>query len=200
MPEQACPFIKETEMAPNSLQWLAINDDASAEFEYWKGQLLFSLALAAGCVLAMLAAISLWPAGSGDPELRAFVREFWSLFIECAFWLGFLIGLMWGAARRLGCGLAGSLPWQPAAQLSRPAVIARHCGQAAACLALAAVFLAGVQQLGVVTGGAAALSLFSSLAPLTPACLWLAAFFALAAIAGRVAAHRQQPVGPDWRY
>jgi hypothetical protein len=183
-------------MATNSLHWLAINDDASAEFDYWKGQLLFSLALAAGGVLAMLAAISLWPAGSGNPELRAFVREFWSLFVECAFWLGLLLGLMWGAARRLGCGLAGSLPWQPAAQLSQTAVIARNCGQAAACLALAAVFLAGVQLLGVVAGGSA-LPLFSWLAPLTPACLWLAAFFALAAIAGRVAARRQRLISTN---
>jgi hypothetical protein len=169
-------------MEMNFLQRLAVNDDATAELYYWKDQLLLAVCSAAGFVVATVVAIGFWPPDSGNPELRTFVRQFWSVFVECALWLGFLFGLLWGAAKRLGCGLAGSLPWQPL--LTRRAVITRYCGQAAASFALAAAFLWIVQQLGGLADAGTAM-MFTRLAPLTSVCLGLAALCAIAAIIGR---------------
>jgi hypothetical protein len=178
-------------MKTDFLQHLAINDDATAELHFWKDQLLLAVCSAAGFVLAALAAIAFWPPDSGNPELRAFVRQFWSLFIECALWLGFLLGLLWGAARRLGCALAGSLPWQPPP--GRRAAIVRGSGQAGACFALAALLLSIFRQLpGLAEAGTA--PLLAALAMLTPACLGLAALCALAAVAGRPAPGKTRSV------
>lgn len=89
-----------------------VSDEAlTNEFDYWKAHFLCSAWLAAGAGFAMGLLILLWPAGVGSPDVRSFVRQLWTAFVECGFWLGFLIGLLWAASRRVGCALAGTLPW-----------------------------------------------------------------------------------------
>lgn len=115
-------------MKTNLLQHLAINDDVDAEFSYWKSQLLFAAAIATGFAIAAGIAIGLWPQGSGNAEMRDFVRNLWTLFVECAFWLGFLLGLLRGAAKRIVASLSGTLPWQSARPRPQRAVSARFFG------------------------------------------------------------------------
>lgn len=126
-------------MATNLFQRLAINEDVDAEFHFWKTQFVFSAWTAVAFAVATGFAIAAWPAGVGDAEMRAFARDFWTLLAECMFWLGFLLGLMWAGAKRFGCALSGTLPWQTVRQLGTQLARARLLGQLAACSFLLAV-------------------------------------------------------------
>lgn len=136
-------------------------DGPDAEFSFWKDHFLLSAWIAAGFGLGAAIMIVLWPEGSGDPEIRDFVRLVWTAFIELAFWFGFLLGLLWGAARRIGSGLSGTLPWQPAHQLSARSVASRLSGQVACCCLFGALFLWLTQQFAPMTNGAIAQLLHS---------------------------------------
>lgn len=171
-------------MATDFLQRLAINDDVDAEFSYWKSQLVFTAWMGVGFAVAAGLFISLWPAGVGDPLLRDFARTFWVLLVEFAFWFGFLAGLLWGGAKRLGSALSGVLPWLPAQKLKPRDVQARFFGQWAACFALAGISLWLAD--AIATLAAASLSsLLFVLGPLTQVCFVLAAISAVAALARR---------------
>lgn len=84
--------------------------------------------------------ILLWPAGSGSAELRSFMRQLWPAFVECGFWLGFLVGLLWAASRRIGCALVGTVPWSPP-DANRFRAVARLFGQAGCTTASGSVLL-----------------------------------------------------------
>jgi hypothetical protein len=161
-----------------SLRRLAINEDVDAEFGYWKSQLLFSAWTATGSAVAVCAAIAFWPPGSGNPELRSFALQFWTLLAECAFWFGFLLGLLWGAARRLGAALAGSLPWQPLQRRDRRAVFSRFCGQGGVGFAMAGAFIWLAWRLAPLADAEIA---WSDPTPLTQVCLGVAAVLGVAA-------------------
>lgn len=171
-------------METKLLRRLAINDDVDAEFSYWKDQFVFSAWLAVGFAGAAAAAIALWPEDGGNSALRSFTRQLWPVFVECAFWLGFLLGLLWGAAKRAGSVLSGTMPWLPQHRLTRRAAAARFSGQWAVFFALAASLLWVTRQF-ISPGAAATAVLFSTLTLLLQVCLWSAAACLLAAIAGR---------------
>lgn len=171
-------------MFTNPLRHLAINENVDAEFEYWKSQLVHAAWTATGFAVAACGVIAFWPQGSGDPELRGFARQFWTLFAECAFWSGFLLGLLWGAAKRLGAALAGTLPWQPPQQLGNRAATARVFGQAAVGFAMAGVFLWITGRLARLGEAGAAMSWFDPV-PLMQACAGAAVVFAAVAVIGR---------------
>lgn len=122
-------------------------DDAAldAEFHFWKAHFVSAIwtALAFAIITGVL--IACWPAGMGDVQFRAFVREVWPPFAEFALWFGFLMGLLWAAARRIGCALAGTVPWEKPKD-ARSSVAHRFLGQAACCLAFGAASLWMAQQ------------------------------------------------------
>lgn len=181
----------------NPLQRLAINDDVEAEFSFWKSHFLLSVWMATGSALVAGTLIALWPQDAGSAELRSFVRQVWPLFVECAFWLGFLLGLLWGAAKRLGCGLSGTLPWQPRQQMSRRTATARLFGHWASGLALAGMFLWIAAQLAHLAppGDDSPAVFLSALQPLAQASFWCAALFATATLAIRIrTANSGQPL------
>ncbi|HYC43360.1 MAG TPA: hypothetical protein VEB70_10285 [Noviherbaspirillum sp.] len=101
----------------------------TSEFEFWKNHFLRSALLATGAGIVMGLLILLWPAGLGNQEVGSFVRQLWPAFVECGFWLGFLVGLLWAASQRIGCALAGTVPWAPADK-NRARTFARVFGQA----------------------------------------------------------------------
>lgn len=92
--------------------WPTINEDVDAEFHFWKEQLVVSAGLAIALAVLVGLAIALWPATANNTVSLAFAREFWVLIAECAFWLGFLIGLLRAGLWRIGAALIGRLPWQ----------------------------------------------------------------------------------------
>ncbi|GAB3553151.1 hypothetical protein GCM10027343_39620 [Noviherbaspirillum agri] len=161
-----------------------INEDVEAEFSFWKEHFVFSIWTAVSAAVAVAFLIAVWPQGSGNNELRDFARQIWPLFVECAFWLGFLLGLMWGAAKRAGSALSGTLPWFPRQRLSARAAASRQFGQWAMFAALASCFLWISVQFEP-PGQASTASLFSALSLLMHTCLWFAAVFAIGAVAGR---------------
>ncbi|HZW11587.1 MAG TPA: hypothetical protein VFF81_00155 [Noviherbaspirillum sp.] len=165
--------------------WMpTINEDVEAEFSFWKKHFVLSIWIAVGAALAVAFLIAVWPPGSGNAELRDFARQIWPLFVECAFWLGFLLGLMWAAAKRAGSALSGTLPWLPRRLLSARAAASRQFGQWAMFTALASCLLwISIQFRTPEQAGTAAF--FSTLSLLMQTCLWFAAMFAIAAVAGR---------------
>lgn len=166
------------------LRWPAINDDVDAEFDYWKAEFVFSAWMAVGFGVAAGVLIAMWPQAAGDAEVRAFVRSLWTLFVECAFWLGFLLGLLWGAAKRLGSALSGVLPWQPRHRMTKRMAIARRAGQWGCWFALTGACLwIAVQFTAAVSG--AVVQLASALASLAYICFALAAIGTAIALAGR---------------
>lgn len=171
-------------MATDFLQRLGINEDVDAEFSYWKRQLVFTAWMGIGFAVGTGALIALWPAGIGDPAVRDFARTIWVLLVEFSFWLGFLGGLLWGGAKRIGSALSGVLPWLPAQRLKPKDIQARFFGQWAACFALAGISLWLAH--AVASLASASLSgLLLALEPLTQACFVLAAIGAVAALACR---------------
>ncbi len=176
-------------MAASFLQRLGINGDVDAEFLYWKSHFLISVWIATGSAVAAGIMIAIWPEGSGSMDVRDFVRSVWTLFAECAFWFGFLAGLLWAAAKRIGSRLARTLPWQPVRQLSSRAATARFFGQWAAGFALAGIFLWITQQFGSVVDASVA-GIFSALEPVTDACFGSAGIFAIIVLFRREPAHK----------
>ncbi|HYD96970.1 MAG TPA: hypothetical protein VEC01_16700 [Noviherbaspirillum sp.] len=166
------------------LQRLPVNQDVDAEFSYWKAQFLLAAGLALAFTAAGGALIAFWPEGSGSAAVRAFVREMWTLFIELAFWLGFVVGLLWAAAKRIGASMAGTLPWQPAQRLSPRVSAARLLGQTACCLAFGGVLLWFTQQLARF-GDAAVAAWLHGLSPLTQGCFAAAVVLTVMALALR---------------
>lgn len=172
-------------MATKKPWWMpAINEDVEAEFFFWKKHFIISIWMAVGTALSAAFLIAVWPPGSGNSELRDFARQIWPLFVECAFWLGFLLGLLWGAAKRAGSALSGTLPWQPHQRLSARAATSRQFGQWAMFTALAGCLLWISLQFGT-PGQASTAAFFSTLTLLMHTCLWSAAVFGVIAIAGR---------------
>lgn len=181
-------------MAMDFLQRLAINDDVDAEFSYWKSQLVNTARMGTGFAVAAAALVALWPAGIGDPALRDFARTIWVLLVEFAFWFGFLAGLLWGGAKRLGSALSGVLPWLPARRLKPKDVQARFFGQTAAGFTLAGISF--WLSHAVATPAAASLpGLLLVLGSLTQACLVLAVVAAIATLACRRKIERHT----EWR-
>jgi len=172
-------------MRTDFLQWLHINEDVDAEFTYWKNHFLISAWMAAGFAVGAGAMIALWPAGFGNPELRGFARGIWPLFVECAFWLGFLLGLLWAAAKRMGSGLAGVLPWEPRRRLTRTSALVRGCGQAAGGIGLLGVVLWMTSHCVSAFAGAEMAALLPVFGLLTRLCFGLAALGIIATVAGR---------------
>jgi len=165
--------------------WIpTINEDVDAEFSFWKTQFVHSAWTAVVTALTVALLIAVWPEGSGNAELRGFARQIWPLFVECGFWLGFLLGLLWGAAKRAGTLLSGTLPWLPRHQLSARAAATRHFGQWAIFAALAASFLWVSVQFRM-PGEPSTAPFFTGLTLLMNTCLWFAAMFSVAAVAGR---------------
>lgn len=165
--------------------WIpAINEDVDAEFSFWKEQFVQSAWAAVGTAVTVALLIGIWPQGNGNSELRDFARQIWPLFVECAFWLGFLLGLLWGAAKRAGTALSGTLPWLPRHRLSNRAAATRQFGQWAIFTGLAASFLWISVQFGV-PGEPRTAPFFTILTLLMHTCLWFSAMFAVAAVAGR---------------
>lgn len=171
-------------MAKKSWWIPAINEDVEAEFSFWKKHFVISIWVAVGTAFSVAFLIAFWPAGSVNDELRDFARQIWPLFVECAFWLGFLLGLLWGAAKRAGSALSGTLPWLPPQLLSARAAASRQFGQWAMFTALAGCLLWISVQFGT-PGQASTAAFFSTLTLLMHTCLWSAAVFGIVAIAGR---------------
>ncbi|WP_420477135.1 hypothetical protein [Noviherbaspirillum sp. ST9] len=123
------------------LSGATVSDEAlTKEFAFWKRSFLRSTCLAffSGAVTGLL--ILLWPGSFGNQELWSFVRQLWTAFVECGFWFGFLVGLLWAVSRRVGAALAGTSPWTPA-ETCRLRGHARVFGQAGCAAAFAAVLL-----------------------------------------------------------
>lgn len=171
-------------MPTHRMHWLNVNNDVSAEFHFWKGQFVLSAFVAVGFAIAVGVMILLWPPGVGSADLREFVRDFWTLFVECAFWLGFLIGLLWAGAMRFGAALSGTLPWQSARHMSRRAIAARYFGQSAVFLGLASGCLWLTQQFAALAQPAMDASTFE-LFSIIRVCLASAIAFSVVALAGR---------------
>ena len=87
------------------------DEQLTAEFEFWKSHFLYSVAAATACAATGGLLIAACPQDVGSAQLRDFARQLWPAFVEVAFWFGFLIGLLWAASRRMGSGLAGTVPW-----------------------------------------------------------------------------------------
>jgi hypothetical protein len=173
------------EMTKNPLQWIAINDDVNAEFDFWKRRLLVSVWTATAFAVATGMAIALWPPGSGSEQLRRFALDVWPMFVEAAFWLGFLFGLLWSAALRLGSGLSGILPWVPSHQISRTEATTRMLAQCAGGLGLAGVFLLITQPFALQLH-ASVPNLPATLILLMKVCFGLAGVLAVLAVGVRV--------------
>lgn len=171
-------------MKATRLRWPAINDDVDAEFDYWKAEFVFSAWMAVGFGVAAGVLIALWPQPAGNAEVHAFVRSLWTLFVECAFWLGFLLGLLWGAAKRFSSALSGVLPWQPWQRMTKRAAIARRAGQWGCWFALTGTCVWIAAQFAATVSGEVA-PLGSVLASLAHFCFALAAIGAAIAVAGR---------------
>lgn len=171
-------------MATNLLRRLAVNDDVEAEFWYWKTQLVHAAWMAIGLAATTGFAIAAWPADSGDPAMRDFARQFWTLLVECAFWLGFLLGLLWAGAKRFGSSLSGTLPWQSASQLGARLAGARRFGQWGACFFLLGVGFWLTRQLALIAD-ANLMTVLASLTPVTQACFGASAVLAAAALLAR---------------
>lgn len=174
----------------------AINGDADSELRFWMNALLNALGLGLVFGVATGISIALLPGGE-DGSGAEFVRTMWAYVVECAFWLGMFIGLLWGTGRRVGVALAGSLPWQKAEDERR--ATGRLFGQWAVFAALAGFFLwlfrevaaaAGMQAMALIAGG---------FTPVVSACWLSAGLFALVAVASRRRAALKRAPRSDWR-
>lgn len=164
----------------------AINEDTDSELRYWINSLL--AALGAGAAFAVAAGLLI--AGLAD---AGFARDFWPWLVECAFWLGMLLGMLWAAGKRIGSALAGALPWREAQDPAE--ATGRFFGQTGAFSALVgfSLWLTHSVALAAQLDGLAALS--RELAPLSAAC-WLAAALFAAIACGCRQRRRQRSSQP----
>lgn len=173
----------------NPSSW-PINDDAGSELHFWVTELRSSLALGAIFALAMGIFIILLPKGSAYPGAE-FAGNFWPGFVEAAFWLGMLAGLLKGASKRLGMALASTLPWQK--PRSERESTGRFFGQWSAFAAMSGFFLWLAYQVALAAGMTEVASVLAGLTPLETACWLAAALFAAVAIAHRPRRGRDSP-------
>lgn len=174
----------------------AINEDADSELRFWMNELLGALGLGAVFAVATGIAIAFLPRGEEGSGLE-FARAMWAHLVVCAFWLGMLIGLLWGTGKRLGAALAGTLPWEEAGDERR--ATGRLFGQWAGFAALAGFFLWLVREVAVVVGMQAMALFAGGFTPVMSAC-WLAAgLFAMVAVASRRRLGTRRAPGSDWR-
>lgn len=159
-----------------------INEDADSELRFWAKELLGALRLGLVFGVAMGIAIALLPGGEEGSGL-AFVKAMWASLVECALWLGIFLGLLWGAGKRLGAALAGTLPWQAAVDERR--ATGRLFGQWAVMAALVGFFLWLALEVAGAAGMPAMAMLAAGLTPLMGACWLTAGLFALVAVASR---------------
>lgn len=148
-----------------------INEDADRELRYWVNQLLAALGLGAAFALATAILIAGLPAGEENAG-ATFARDFWPYLVECAFWLGMFVGMLWGAGKRLGSALAGTLPWQETKE-DRVAT-GRFFGQWSAFSALMGFFLWFTPQVAIAAGMEGMIRFSEGFLPLSTAC-WIAA-------------------------
>lgn len=166
---------------PIDLRRWPINDDADSELRFWMNELLASVLLGGAFALAAGLLIAALPKG-GDYPGAQFAWEFWPYLVECGFWLGMFVGLLWGTSKRLGMGLAAAQPWQ--APRSERESTGRFFGQWSAFAACAGFFLWLTPQVAMAAGleGAA---LLAALAPVEATCWIAAGLFAIVAVAHR---------------
>ncbi|MBS1191423.1 MAG: hypothetical protein H6R10_3215 [Rhodocyclaceae bacterium] len=175
------------------LRW-NINEDADRELRYWMNELFAALGSGAVFALATGGLIALVPGGE-DHAGGQFARDFWPYLVECAFWLGMFVGMLWGAGKRIGSALAGSLPWQEAKEDRQ--MTGRFFGQWSAFAALMGFFLWFTPQVAL-AAGLGDMALFTAgFIPVSTAC-WLAAgLFAAIALASRRQPRTRRGAWPD---
>lgn len=175
---------------PMKWRWPAINEDIDAEFSYWLRELLAAVRLAAIAALAGGMVIAALPdAGAGTAT--DFAQKLWPQLVECAFWLGMFVGLLWGAGKRLGAALAGGLPWQDLAGQERRAT-GRQFGQWAAFTAMFGFFVWLSHQVALIIQSGGDSPLVAATAALAP--LWQAGFIASGIFAAVALACRRRPL------
>lgn len=160
----------------------AINEDADRELRYWMNELLAALGLGAVFALATGIVIAVVPAGEGHPSGR-FLQDFWPYLVECTFWLGMFLGMLWGAGKRVGSALAGTLPWQEPRE--ERAATGRFFGQWSAFAALMGFFLWFTPQVALAAGMGDVAMFTAGFIPLSTACWIAAGVFAVVALANR---------------
>lgn len=149
----------------------AINEDADRELCYWMNELFAALKLGAVFAVATGILIAFLPKGDGHPG-GEFLGDFWPYVVECAFWLGMFVGMLWSAGKRMGSALAGTLPWQEPKE--ERAATGRFFGQWSAFTALAGFFLWFTPQVALAAGLADMAAATAGFIPVSTAC-WIAA-------------------------
>lgn len=167
---------------PIDLRRWPINDDADSELRFWMNELLASLAFGAIFALAVGLLIAAQPKGEGNP-LAQFAWEFWPYIVECGFWLGMFVGLLWGTGKRLGMGLAAARPWQP--PRSERESTGRFFGQWSAFTGCTGFFLWLTPQVALAAGMPEVSTLMAAMAPIETTCWIAAGLFAVVAVAHR---------------
>ena len=172
--------------APARRDWFAINEDVDSEFCFWKEELAASARLAAIFAVVCGVLMALVP---GNGEGARFVHAYWPSLVECAFWLGLFVGLLWGAAKRCGAALAGNLPWEDLSGAREPEATGRSFGQWSVFSALAGCFLwlthavaLAAQSDGQTPSESGIAALTAGLSPLWSTCFAAAVAFALVAL------------------
>lgn len=178
-------------------QWRwSINEDADSELRFWMKEGVEALRLAMVFGVASGIAIACLPEGEEGSAL-AFVRAMWAYLVECAIWLGMFVGLLWGAAKRIGAALAGTLPWQELKDERR--ATGRLFGQWAAFAALAGFFVWLTREVAVAAGMQAMALFAAGFTPMMYACWLTAGLFALVAAASRRRPGVRRVPGPRGR-
>lgn len=167
---------------PIDLRRWPINDDADSELRFWMNELLASLCLGGVFALAAGLLILALPKGADYPGAQ-FAWEFWPYLVECGFWLGMFVGLLWGSSKRLGMGLAATQPWK--APRSERESTGRFFGQWSAFAACAGFFLWLTPQVALAAGVPEVVALMAAMAPVETACWITAGLFAAVAVAHR---------------
>lgn len=157
-------------MRMGNFRW-NINEDADRELRFWMNELFAALKLGAFFAVATGVLIALLPKGEGHPG-GEFLGDFWPYVVECAFWLGMFVGMLWGAGKRMGSALAGTLPWQEPKE--ERAATGRFFGQWSAFAALMGFFLWFTPQVAHAAGMGGMALFTSGFLPLSTAC-WIAA-------------------------
>lgn len=174
------------------LRW-AINEDVDRELRYWINELLAALGLGAVFALATGFVIAVLPAGESHPG-GEFLQDFWPYLVECAFWLGMFLGMLWGAGKRLGSALAGTLPWQEPRE--ERAATGRFFGQWSAFAALMGFFLWFTPQVALAAGMGDMAMFAAGFIPLSTACWIAAGVFAVVALVSRQRPRGRRADGP----